>query len=153
MKKINKDFTILMADDDADDYCLLREAFTEKGVPGQLRLVSDGAELMDYLLHRGKFAEISEAPKPQLILLDLNMPRVSGREALMEIKAMEKIREIPIIIFTTSRDSEDIYQSYQAGANSYIPKPQTFEELLDIVDSLDSYWMKTVMLPDGDNFH
>ena len=105
MKKVNKDFTILMADDDSDDYCLLRDALAEKGVPGQLRLVSDGAELMDYLLHRGKFAELSEAPKPRLILLDLNMPRVSGRQALVEIRAMVKMREIPIIIFTASKDS------------------------------------------------
>ena len=152
MKNANKDFTILMADDDSDEYCLMKHAFAEKKVPGQLKFVSDGAELLDYLLHRGRFADVSEAPKPHLIILDLNMPRIDGKMALMEIRAMAKLREIPVIIFTSSRDSVDINQSYQAGANSYIAKPQTLDEMLDIVEILGSYWMKTVMLPCTEDF-
>lgn len=148
MTKADQQVTILMADDDPDDYYLMKEALSEKGVNSHLLLVSDGVELMDFLLHRGRFADSVEAPRPQLILLDLNMPRIDGREALAKIKTIAETKEIPIIIFTTSRDSIDIHQSYLAGANSYIAKPTTFEGLLSIVDSMKTYWMETVVLPD-----
>ena len=147
MNNANHHFTILMADDDPDDYCLLKKALAEKEINGQLQLVSDGVELMDYLLLRGRFEKIDEAPKPQLILLDLNMPRMDGRQALREIKAIDEIKEIPIIVYTTSRDEMDIKISYEAGADSFITKPTTFQGLLCVVDNLKSYLMETVKLP------
>lgn len=147
MKKIDQSFMIIMADDDPDDYYLMREALSEQGINCQLRLVSDGVELMDYLLLRGQFADMGEAPRPNLIILDLNMPRMDGRQALLKIKTSDSIKEIPIVVFTTSKTAQDIRQCYQAGANSYIAKPATFEGLLDVVDCLKKYWMETVILP------
>ena len=146
MNNTRQYFTILMADDDPDDYYLLKEALAEKEINGQLRLVSDGIELMDYLLLRGRFEQIDEAPKPQLILLDLNMPKMDGRQALLEIKAMDKIKEIPVVVYTTSRDEMDIKISYEAGAHSFITKPATFQGLLRVVDNLKSFLMETVKL-------
>lgn len=139
MNNTKQYFTILMADDDPDDYYLLKEALAEKEINGQIRLVSDGVELMDYLFLRGRFKGLDEAPRPQLILLDLNMPRMDGRQALEEIKASNSIKEIPIIVYTTSKDEKDIKKSYEAGAHSYITKPATFQGLLGVVDNLKRY--------------
>ena len=147
MNNTNHHFTILMADDDPDDYYLLKEALAEKEINGQLRLVSDGVELIDYLLLRGRFEKTDEAPKPQLILLDLNMPRMDGQQALMKIKAIDKIKEIPVVVYTTSRDDMDIKISYEAGAHSFITKPATFQGLLRVADNLKNFLMETVKLP------
>jgi CheY-like chemotaxis protein len=142
-----KTMTILMADDDPDDCLLVSKAFKTSRLCNDLRFVSDGEDLMDYLYQRGKYKELDHAPRPGLILLDLNMPRKDGREALKEIKADPDLREIPIVVLTTSKDEEDVLKSYNLGANSYITKPVTFEGLVEVVRSLGKYWFEIVELP------
>lgn len=139
--------TILMADDDPDDRLMTREALEEARLANDLHFVMDGEELMDYLYHRGKYADPALAPRPGLILLDLNMPRKDGREALEEIKADSELRRIPVIVLTTSKSEEDILRSYNVGANSYITKPVTFEALLQVIKIIGNYWFKIVELP------
>jgi CheY-like chemotaxis protein len=148
MGKHGKAITILMADDDRDDCLLVKDAFKESRLANDLRFVEDGEELMDYLYHRGKYADAKISPKPGLILLDLNMPRKDGREALGEIKSDHDLRSIPIVILTTSKQEEDILRSYDVGANSYITKPVTFKELVEVMKSLGRYWLEIVELPD-----
>ena len=140
-------FTILMADDDEDDRLLATEALAESRLSNELRCVEDGVELMDYLRQRGRHAPPASAPRPGLILLDLNMPRMDGREALREIKGDPSLRGIPVVVLTTSRADEDIFRSYDLGANSYISKPVTFEGLVEVVRALGRYWIEIVELP------
>ncbi len=140
---------ILMADDDADDRMLTHDALEESHLANGLRFVADGEELMDYLLHRGNFADPAGAPRPGVILLDLNMPRKDGREALAEIKADPSLRRIPVVILTTSKAEEDVYRSYDLGANSYITKPVTFDSLVEVMRGLGRYWLEIVELPDA----
>ena len=142
-----KMITILMADDDPDDCLLGERAFKTSKLCNDLRFVNDGEDLMDYLYQRGKYKESGKAPRPGLILLDLNMPRKDGREALKEIKADAALREIPVVVLTTSKDEEDILRSYNLGANSYITKPVTFEGLVEVIKSLGKYWFEIVELP------
>lgn len=141
---------ILLADDDPDDWILLRSALQETGIPMDLRMVVDGEELMDYLMRRGPYADHSIAPKPHLILLDLNMPRKDGREALAEIKANQLLRRIPIVVFTTSKEGQDILRCYELGASSYVTKPCTFSGMLDMARTIGKYWLQIVELPSGD---
>jgi CheY-like chemotaxis protein len=151
MKTEQKIITILLADDDADDRKLTHEAFVENRLANQLHFVEDGEELMDYLHRRGKFSDMSNAPLPGLILLDLNMPRKDGREALREIKAHPDLRRIPIVVLTTSKAEEDIIRSYDLGVNSYITKPVTFKSLVELVKVLGCYWFEVVELPREEN--
>jgi CheY-like chemotaxis protein len=137
-----------MADDDADDRLLAQEAMIESRLENPFRFVADGQELMDYLRRQGAYAE-ADAPRPGLILLDLNMPRKDGREALQEIRNDPDLRHIPVVILTTSRTEEDILRAYGLGANSFISKPVTFERMVDIVRSLGEYWFSIVELPVG----
>ena len=139
--------TILMADDDADDRRLTQEALEEGRLINDVRFVDNGEELMDYLHRRGKFAPPVETPRPGLILLDLNMPRKDGRTVLKEIKSDPELRQIPVIVLTTSKADEDVYKSYDLGVNSYIVKPVTFEALVDILQTLEKYWFEIVELP------
>jgi CheY-like chemotaxis protein len=148
MVKSTKPVTILMADDDQDDCLLVKDAFVESRLLNDLRFVEDGEELMDYLYHRGKYAEIDSSPRPGLVLLDLNMPRKDGREALEEIKSDSDLRSIPIVVLTTSKQEEDILRSYDVGANSYVTKPVTFKGLVDVMKTLGRYWLEIVELPD-----
>ncbi len=145
--KTGKPIIILMADDDADDRMLVKDAFAESRLNNDLHFVENGEELLDYLFRRGKFANLKAAPYPGLILLDLNMPKKDGREALAEIKAHPDLRRIPIIILTTSRAEEDILRTYDLGANSFITKPVTFENLVHVVQVLGNYWVEIVELP------
>lgn len=138
---------ILMAEDDADDRLLVREAFEESRLVNELRFVEDGEELLDYLKGRGRFAGEGSAPRPGLILLDLNMPRKDGREALREIKEDADLRRIPVVVMTTSKAEEDIFRSYDLGASSFITKPVTFERLVDLMKTLGQYWIEFVELP------
>lgn len=138
--------TILMADDDEDDCVMTREALEEARLGNDLRFVRDGEELLDYLKRRGRFAG-AEAPRPGLILLDLNMPRKDGREALREIKADPELRRIPIVVLTTSKAEEDVFRTYDLGANSFVSKPVTFEGLANLMRSLGQYWFEIVELP------
>ena len=143
----NKPITILMADDDPDDRQLTREAFEENHLANDLRFVEDGEELLDYLHRRGKYAAEGAAPTPGLILLDLNMPRKDGREALQEIKSDPRLRAIRVIVMTTSKAEEDVVRSYDLSAASYITKPVTFERLVEVVRTLGKYWLEIVELP------
>lgn len=148
MNKPNKPIMILMADDDPDDRMLTKEAFEECRLSNDLRFVEDGEALMDYLHCRGKYADPNDFPRPGLILLDLNMPRKDGREALGEIKADPELRRIPIVVLTTSKAEEDILRSYDLGVNSFIVKPVSFEGLVEVVKTLGKYWFQIVELPD-----
>ncbi|MBD2774487.1 response regulator [Iningainema tapete] len=139
--------TILMADDDEDDCMLAREALTESRLANKLHIVNDGEELMDYLYQRGRYAENRDAPRPSLILLDLNMPKKDGREALKEIKADPILRQIPVVILTTSKAEEDIDYTYNLGANSFIIKPVTFAGLVEVMKAIGKYWFEIVELP------
>lgn len=138
---------ILMADDDADDRLLTQDAMTDARVINDLHFVTSGEELMDYLYRRGRYADMATSPRPGLILLDLNMPKKDGREALQEIKADPNLRRIPVVILTTSQAEEDIYRSYDLGANSFITKPVTFESLVELMRVMGRYWTEFVELP------
>lgn len=138
--------TILMADDDDDDYLLTKKALKESKLANTLIRVKDGEELLDYLYKRGEYKDV-QTERPGVILLDLNMPRKDGREALKEIKAATELRDIPVVIFTTSKAEEDIYRSYQLGSNSFITKPVTFDKLVKVISALGLYWFKIVKLP------
>ena len=138
--------TILMADDDCDDRLMAEDAMRESRLGNAFRCVEDGQELMDYLTRKGKYAA-GDAPRPGLILLDLNMPRKDGRQALKEIKSDPDLRRIPVVILTTSKTEEDVLRSYDLGANSFITKPVTFDRLVDIVRTLGNYWFEIVELP------
>lgn len=139
--------TILMADDDADDRQLTREALEDARLINDIRFVENGEELLDYLRRQGKYAPPAETPRPGLILLDLNMPRKDGRVVLKELKQDPDLRTIPVVVLTTSKSDEDIYRSYDLGVNSYIVKPVTFEALVDILQTLEKYWFEIVELP------
>ncbi|WP_407936166.1 response regulator [Gemmata algarum] len=147
MSNRTKPITILMADDDPDDRQLTQEAFEENHLANDLRFVEDGEELLDYLNQRGKYAGAGAAPLPGLILLDLNMPRKDGREALQEIKADPRLRTIRVVVMTTSKAEEDVLRSYDLSAASYITKPVTFERLVEVVRTLGKYWLEIVELP------
>lgn len=144
--------TILLADDDADDRMLAQDALDESRLANHLCCVEDGEELMDYLYHRGRYAKLlpdgkDPAPRPGLILLDLNMPKKDGREALKEIKSDPALRQIPVVVLTTSKAEEDIYRTYDLGVNSFITKPVAFESLVEVMKSLGRYWFAIVELP------
>jgi CheY-like chemotaxis protein len=147
---LSKPITILMADDDPDDRLLTKEAFAETHLANDLRFVEDGVELLDYLKRRGKYADPAASPRPGLILLDLNMPRMDGREALREIKADPALKNIRVIVLTTSKAEEDILRTYDLSASSYITKPVTFSGLVDVVKALGKYWLEIVELPQGE---
>ena len=145
----HKSIVILMADDDADDRLLARDAFHECQLDRELEFVENGEELMDYLRHHGKYAARPDERLPGLILLDLNMPRKDGREALQEIKSDPELRRIPVVIFTTSRADTDIGRVYDLGANSFITKPVAFDALVEVMRALGQYWINTVELPNA----
>lgn len=139
--------TILMADDDPDDRLLVQDAFDEIRLANPLVFVEDGLELMDHLNRRGKYAHLAGTPLPGLILLDLNMPKKDGREALKEIKSAPALRMIPIVVLTTSNAEEDILRTYDLGTNSFIVKPVTFDKLVEIIRKVTQYWLEIVRLP------
>jgi CheY-like chemotaxis protein len=147
MKTEGKMITILLADDDPDDRKLTQDAFVENRLVNVLHCVEDGEELMEYLRRQGRYADQKDAPLPGLILLDLNMPRKDGREALKEIKADPELRRIPIVVLTTSKAEEDILRTYDLGVNSYVTKPVTFKSLVELVKVLGRYWFEVVELP------
>lgn len=148
MRRNGQPVTILMADDDPDDRLLTREALQESHVLNDLRFVVDGVELLEYLRRQGRYSDAASAPRPGLILLDLNMPRMDGREALREIKADPALRRIPVVIMTTSKAEEDVARSYDLGANSFVTKPVSFEGLVAAMTMLANYWIEFVELPD-----
>ncbi|MEZ4451838.1 MAG: response regulator [Nannocystaceae bacterium] len=139
-----RSITILIADDDAEDRMLAAEALQESRLANDIRYVEDGEELLDYLLHRGAYSDPDEHPRPGVILLDLNMPRKDGREALREIKENPDLRRIPVIVLTTSKAEIDIYRSYDLGVNSFIVKPVSFDSLVEVMQVLGRYWFEIV---------
>ena len=138
---------ILIAEDDPDDCQLTLEAFSECRLLNPVYFVSNGVELLDFLHRRGAYAPPAKAPRPGLILLDLNMPKKDGREALAEIKSDADLRTIPVVVLTTSNAETDILQSYKLGGNSFICKPVRFDALVEVVKSLGKYWFEIVDLP------
>lgn len=147
MDVLKKPITILIADDDPDDRMLALEALNENHLTNNIYFVEDGEELLDYLHHRGQYTDVVSAPRPGMILLDLNMPRMDGRESIREIKSTAELRDIPVVILTTSKSEEDIARTYNLGANSYITKPVTFEGLVEVMRGLRRYWFEIVELP------
>lgn len=143
----NSQNIILMADDDADDRLLVKDALAECQIAGRLHFVEDGEELMNYLLRQGNYASPDAAPRPGLVLLDLNMPRKDGREALREIRAHPELRRLPVVAFTTSKSDADVAVIYDLGANSFVSKPVAFEALVNVLEALTRYWFGVVELP------
>jgi len=138
--------TIVLADDDPDDRMLASDALAESRLTNQLVTVEDGEQLLDYLHCRGAWVD-RQPGSPGLILLDLNMPRMDGREALAEIKSDARLRRIPVVVLTTSKAEEDILRTYDLGVNSFISKPVTFDGLVDVMRDLGRYWLEIVELP------
>jgi len=147
MKSEARPITILLADDDAEDRMLAKDALQESRLSNGVHFVEDGEELLDYLLHKGKYSNAEKHPTPGLILLDLNMPKKDGREALKEIKANAHLKHIPVVVLTTSKAEEDILKTYNLGVNSFITKPVTFESLVNVMKTLCKYWFEIVELP------
>jgi CheY-like chemotaxis protein len=144
---------ILIADDDEEDRLLARDALIEARLANELRFVTDGEELMDYLRGNGRYAAPGAAPRPGLILLDIKMPKKDGFTCLREIRADAELRRIPVVVLTTSRSEEDIYRSYDLGVNSFVSKPVSFQGLVDAMRTIGRYWFEIVELPehgDGD---
>jgi len=140
--------TILICDDDADDRLLTRQALEDAHVSNAVKFVEDGEQLLDYLYQRGEYGgETGAAPRPGLILLDLNMPNMDGREALKVIKGDETLRDIPVVVLSTSGLDEDIVRSYKLGVNSFITKPVTFSGFVEAMNVLGRYWLEIVELP------
>lgn len=138
---------VLMADDDEDDRLLARDALRESGVPFELHCVGDGEELLAYLRREGRYAAAGAAPPPDVVLLDLNMPRLGGAEALARIKADPALRSTPVLVMTTSKAEEDVAASYDLGAAGFISKPIRFDELVTVMRRIGAYWAQTVELP------
>lgn len=138
--------TILIADDDADDRMFLEQAMRQNGYDQDIRFVEDGEELMEYLKRQGRYNE-SNAPWPNMLILDLNMPRKNGFQALSEIKDDPKLRRLPVIVMTTSSADEDVVKTYNLGVNSFVTKPFNYNRLVEMVGTLKTYWMDTVKLP------
>jgi CheY-like chemotaxis protein len=140
--------TILVCDDDEDDRMLTQQALQDAHVSNSIRFVEDGEQLLDYLYQRGAYGgELGLAPRPGLILLDLNMPKLDGREALRTIKGDPSLCDIPVVVLSTSHLDEDIARSYQLGVNSFITKPVTFTGLVEAMNVLGRYWLEIVELP------
>ncbi|MFD2572933.1 response regulator [Spirosoma soli] len=138
--------TILIADDDNDDRLFMDQALRQNGYTQTVQFVEDGEELMEYLRHEGRYNE-SNAPWPNLLILDLNMPRKNGFQALEEIKDDPKLRRLPVVVMTTSSADEDVVKTYNLGVNSFVTKPFNFNRLVEMVGALKTYWMDTVKLP------
>jgi len=143
-EKVGKPIEILLVEDSAADVRLTREALKDAKVLNTVNVVWDGVEAMAYLRREGKYAN---APCPDLILLDLNMPRKDGREVLAEVKGDPDLRRIPVVILTVSQSEEDVLKSYNLHANCFITKPVTLSEFFKMVESIESFWLSIVKLP------
>ena len=147
MSDAGRPITILLADDDEDDRLMTRDALREARLHNDLQTVVDGVELLQYLRNEGAYASPESAPRPGLVLLDLNMPRMDGREALFEIKRDPRLRSLPVVVLTTSKAEEDIVRTYELGVNSFISKPVTFFGLVEVMKAFSRYWLEIVDLP------
>lgn len=149
MSKADRRAPILMAEDDDDDFYLTRKAFREASVENPLVRVHNGVELLEYLRGRGEWGEPDPAREPVLVLLDLNMPRMDGREALAEIRKDPELRRIPVVVLTTSKAETDVLRSYELGVNTFVRKPVTFRGLVRAVEVMEEYWLEIAELPRG----
>jgi CheY-like chemotaxis protein len=142
-----KSATILLVEDDRGDQELTRRALDEGKIRNDLRIVEDGEEALAYLFRRGKYKDPATSPRPDLLLLDLNLPRVDGREVLEQIRADSKLRRMAVVVLTTSRQEEDILRSYELGCNSFITKPVDINQFIQVIQALERYWFQIVVLP------
>jgi two-component system, chemotaxis family, response regulator Rcp1 len=140
---------ILLAEDDPGDQELTRRALQEDVLRVDLRIVSDGEEALEYLNHKGSYSDLKKSPRPDLILLDLNMPKLSGREVLTALKRSPDLCRIPIVVLTTSRQEVDIVETYNLGCNSYVQKPVDLEQFISVIRKMGNYWFEVVTLPTG----
>jgi CheY-like chemotaxis protein len=147
MKSSKKVIEILVADDDPEDRMLIIDALKESHLHNNIQCVENGEELLDYLRNQGQYSDPKQYPTPGIILLDLNMPKKDGREALKELRADPRFRTIPIVVLTTSKAEEDIFKTYNLGANSFITKPVSFSSLVNVMVALNTYWFEIVELP------
>lgn len=147
----SKPVHILIADDDEEDRMLIRQALLRNQINNPMHFVENGEEVLDYLYNRRQYAADEAYPRPGLILLDLNMPKMDGREAIIEIKKDPELRSIPIVVLTTSSAEEDILRSYNLGINSFITKPVTFNGFVEVMKILNQYWLEIVELPPSSN--
>lgn len=145
-----KRVVLLMAEDDDDDFNLAKDALQEVRIANQLQRVNNGEELIEYLEGKAKYSDRSTSPLPNIIFLDLNMPKMDGREALAMIEKKAIHRQIPIVIMTTSQAEQDIFETYKLGANSYVRKPVSFAGLVDVMKSIGNYWFTVVELPNNE---
>ncbi|MBU4304969.1 MAG: response regulator [Candidatus Omnitrophica bacterium] len=136
----NKIFDILLVEDNPDDIEITKRAFKSARIVNRLYIVRDGKEALDFLYHQGDYAEAEKAPRPGLILLDINMPKLNGIEVLKYIKGDNALRQIPVIMLTVSKSEEDTVKSYDLGCNSFIQKPVRFEKFLDLIKTIGMYW-------------
>ncbi|HEX8976009.1 MAG TPA: response regulator [Solirubrobacteraceae bacterium] len=151
LEPTSRPLTILLADDDEEDRELARDALQNSRLANEMKFVVDGQDLLDYLRREGRWAAPDlDAPRPGIILLDLNMPKKDGREALAEIKADESLRRIPVVVLTTSKDETDVLSTYDLGVSSFITKPVTFSALVEVMRTWKEYWFEIVELPNGD---
>jgi CheY-like chemotaxis protein len=135
---------VLLVEDDPADVLLIEEAFADNKVRNRLHRVADGVEALQFLRRQGQYAD---APQPDLVLLDLNLPRMDGREVLAEVKADETLRQIPVVVLTTSKAEEDVLRSYKLHANAYVTKPVDFERFIEVVRQIDEFFVTVVKLP------
>jgi CheY-like chemotaxis protein len=140
---------ILLVEDSPEDFETTERAFRRSGLKNPIVRCSDGDEALEYLHRRGKYADAEKAPRPGVILLDLNLPGTDGREVLAEIKADSSLKQIPVVVLTTSADDRDVEACYQAGASSYIQKPVDLEGFMKAIERLNGYWFEVVILPKG----
>jgi chemotaxis family two-component system response regulator Rcp1 len=138
---------ILLIEDNPADVKITQRALRESGLGVELIVVRDGEEAVDYLLRQGPHADDADWRSPDLILLDLNLPKMSGREVLQRVRATPNLRAVPVVVLTTSRRQEDIEQMYACGANTYIEKPQEFERFVEVLETIHRYWLDTALLP------
>lgn len=138
---------VLIAEDDLGDQILIQEALQSSRIPKSLQIVGDGEEALEYLYRSGRYAAPARAPRPDLILLDLNMPRLGGKELLARLKGDDNLRTIPVVAFTTSGREEDITQCYAMGVNSYVQKPTDFDQFQAVLQRLEQYWLEVSLFP------
>jgi CheY-like chemotaxis protein len=146
----SRTITILLANSDSNDSVLVERAFHEIDQSYHLSVVHDGMELLQYLRKRGRYVAPASAPRPDLILLDLNMPRMDGRQALAEIKTDILLRSIPVVVLTSSNAQEDILRTYDLGGAGFIIKPETFSDMVEVVKVMNQYWFEVVELAGGE---
>jgi CheY-like chemotaxis protein len=140
---------ILLVEDSPEDFEATLRAFKRSGLKNPIFRCEDGDDALDFLYHRGRYTDLEQAPRPGVILLDLNLPGTDGREVLTEIKKDDSLKHIPVIVLTTSNDNRDVESCYQSGANSYIQKPVDMEGFIRAIERLNGYWFEVVVLPQG----